>query len=147
MQSQSVVESRFFLNDQSGTAAVEFAAVLPAYLVVCLGILAYGIYFGACHSVQQLAADAARYSIAGLNNQERVALSTAYVRTNASSYPLLDPTKISVSSQPSEQDDSNLTVRVTYDAKDLPIWRLVKFVTLPTPLIARVAVIHRGGEL
>lgn len=147
MQRPKPLECRLFLSDQSGAAAVEFAAVLPAYLVVCLGILAYGIYFGACHSVQQLAADAARYSIAGLNNHERIALSTAYVRSNASSYPLLDPARVSVSSQPSGQDGSNLTVRVTYDAKDLPIWRLVKFVTLPTPLIARVAVIHRGGEL
>jgi Flp pilus assembly protein TadG len=56
---------RSFATATSGTAAVEFAILLPFYLFFLLGMLAYGIYFGAAHSVQQLAADAARTAIAG----------------------------------------------------------------------------------
>ena len=58
----------------SGAAALEFAVVLPVFLAVMLGILAYGIYFGAVHSAAQLAADAARASVAGLSDDERAAI-------------------------------------------------------------------------
>lgn len=133
------------LVNKSGTAAIEMALVFPLFLTLCLGILAFGIYFGATHSVQQLAADAARYSVAGLNTDERIALTNTYVAQNASKYLLLDARNVKVASTLSEQDASNLVVRVTYDAKGLPIWRFVKFVQLPSPLIARVAVVHRGG--
>lgn len=140
-----MMSRRRILTDQSGTAAVEMAVVFPVFLTICLGILAYGIYFGASHSVQQLAADAARYSISGLNNGERMSLSQEYVSRNAHQYPLIVAQKIGVASAPSPDNANDLVVRVTYDASDLPIWRFVKFVHLPTPLISRVAVIHRGG--
>lgn len=139
------VAPRAILTDQSGAAAVEMATVFPFFLTICLGILAFGIYFGASHSVQQLAADAARYSIAGLDNEERVSLSTGYVIKNAGKYPLLDSRRVAVTAAPSADDASNLVVRVTYNARELPIWRFVNFVNLPMPLISRVAVIHRGG--
>ncbi len=45
---------------EDGAAAVEFAIVSPVFLLIVVGILAYGLYFGAANSVQQLAADAAR---------------------------------------------------------------------------------------
>ena len=32
----------------------------PLFILLLLGMVAYGIYFGASHSVQQIAADAAR---------------------------------------------------------------------------------------
>jgi Flp pilus assembly protein TadG len=50
-----------------GASAVEFAIIAPVFILMIVGMLAYGIYFGAANSVQQIAADAARTSIAGLN--------------------------------------------------------------------------------
>jgi len=50
---------RGFAVRTEGAAALEFAILAPAFLLLGAGMLAYAIYFGAAHSVQQLAADAA----------------------------------------------------------------------------------------
>jgi Flp pilus assembly protein TadG len=49
-----------FRADTAGTSAVEFAMLAPLFILLLLGMVAYGIYFGASHWVQQIAADAAR---------------------------------------------------------------------------------------
>jgi len=48
-----------FRADAAGTSAVEFAMLAPIFVLLLPGMVAYGIYFGASHSVQQIAADAA----------------------------------------------------------------------------------------
>jgi Flp pilus assembly protein TadG len=130
----------------SGAAAVEMAIVFPLFLTVVLGILSYGIYFGAAHSTQQLAADAARASIAGLDAQERAALANGFVHDNAANYPLLWPQKVQSKAEPSATSANDFIVTVTYDASNLPIWGLGHFVPLPTETIERVAVVRRGGQ-
>ena len=67
---------------QAGSAAIEFALVAPVFLAMLLGILVYGLYFGLSHSVEQLAAQAARVSVAGLDDQERETLAEAYLTDN-----------------------------------------------------------------
>ena len=61
-----------FYSHERGASAVEFAIVGPVFVLLMMGMIAYGIYFGAVHSVQQLAADAARASVAGLDESERI---------------------------------------------------------------------------
>lgn len=131
--------------DNSGAAAVEFAVVFPLFLVTTLAILAYGIYFGAAHSVQQLAADAARSSVPGLNEAERKQLSQSYVSANAASYPLLTANKVTVTTTAGATNPADMVVKVTYDSTALPIWGFSNLIPLPSPIIERVAVIHRGG--
>ncbi len=46
-------------------SAVEFAMLLPLFLVLVFGIVVFGAYFTMVHGVQQLAAEAARSSVAG----------------------------------------------------------------------------------
>lgn len=131
--------------DDSGASAVEFAVVFPLFLVITLAILAYGIYFGAAHSVQQLAANAARSSIPGLNEAERTQLTKNYVSANAGSYPLLIGSKVSVTTAPGSATPDDMVVTVKYDSSSLPIWGFKNFFPLPSPIIERVAVIRRGG--
>ena len=76
-------------RNTSGGAAVEFAILAPVYLMMLCGMLAYGLYFGAAHSLQQLAADAARISIAGLDGAERDRLVGSYLDRHAGDYMLL----------------------------------------------------------
>ncbi|MBN8911730.1 MAG: pilus assembly protein [Rhizobiales bacterium] len=134
-----------FAREQRGGAAVEFALVLPVALLFLCGLLAYGIYFGAAHSVQQLAADAARASVSGLSDAERGAIATQHVAASGASYPFLRPNRLSVSAQALESDPSQFAVRVAFDSEDLPIWALAGLVPLPDKTIARVAIIKRGG--
>lgn len=131
--------------DDSGASAVEFAVVFPIFLLMTLAMLAYGIYFGAAHSVQQLAADAARSSVPGLNETERTQLTHNYVSNNAASYPLLVANKVTVMTASGAATPNDMVVTVRYDSSALPIWGFSALFPLPSPIIERVAVIHRGG--
>lgn len=130
---------------ESGSIAVEFAIIFPVALIFFMGLLAYGIYFGAAHAVQQLAADAARASVGGLNDAERASIAHAHVAASGGAYPLLDPDRISVSARSLEADPSQFEVRLRFDAGELPIWAFSGLVPLPDKTIERVAVIKRGG--
>ena len=135
-----------FRRNEDGTAAIEFALVLPVFLVLMLGILAYGIYFAAAHGTAQLAADAARASVAGLNDVERANLAKANVASNVSSYGvLLDASKLTVVAAPLPGDATEFRVAISYDASNLPIWSLTPFLPLPSSTILQSAVIKRGG--
>lgn len=131
--------------DHTGASAVEFALLMPIYLLLVLGILAYGIYFGAAHAVQQLTADAARAAVAGLDPAERGQIVTSYLARNGGAYVLLDPERLSVTSGASGADPNQYVVEVRYDARDLPIWNLN--VPLPSPgrVIAYRSTIRNGG--
>ncbi|MBB4053074.1 Flp pilus assembly protein TadG [Devosia subaequoris] len=132
-------------HDRSGTAAIEFAILTPVFLLLLTGMLAYGIYFGAAHSVQQLAADAARTAIAGLNETERNSLVASYLEQNAGDYPLLNPARLAHTIGDSSADPAQYVVRLSYDATDLPIWNLYPPLPLPGKTIAHGATIRRGG--
>ncbi|WP_375598693.1 TadE family protein [Devosia sp. Naph2] len=132
-------------TDHCGTAAIEFAVLTPVFLLLLTGMLAYGIYFGAAHSLQQMAADAARIAIAGLTEAERNSLVEAYIARNAQAYALIDPARLSHTIGDSVVDPSQYVVRLSYDATDLPIWNLYPPLPLPGKTIAYGATIRRGG--
>lgn len=129
----------------SGAVAVEFAFVFPVALVFFCGLLAYGVYFGAAHSVQQLAADAARASVSGLSNAERASIAQAHVAVSGGRYPLLRSDRLSVTAHALAGDASQFEVRVFFNSEDLPIWALSGLVPLPQKTIERVSIIKRGG--
>lgn len=133
------------VRDRAGASALEFALVLPVFLLMVLGILTYGIYLGSVHSVEQLAADAARASVAGLSDSERIAIATQHVATNANDYPLLSADKIAVEAGASPLDSSQFRVSVRFDASDLPIWIMAGIVPMPDRTIERTSTIKRGG--
>lgn len=131
-------------NNISGASAVEFAIVASLFLMVALGILAYGIYLSAAHSVSQLAADSARASIAGLNDTERTKIATDHVAAHAADFILLNKNKVTVDAAPLA-DINQFQVVVRFDASDLPIWFMSGLVPLPSKTIERTASIKRGG--
>ncbi len=132
-----------FLRGSSGTAAIEMALVFPIFLMVVMGMIAYGIYFGAAHSTQQLAADAARASVAGLDDTERAALAGDFIKYNTSKYALISKDFLKLKAAANELSPDDFVVVITYDASKLPIWNLN--VPLPSKIIERSAVVRRGG--
>lgn len=139
---KSARRSRF---SDDGSVAIEFALIFPVALIFFCGVLAYGIYFGAAHAVQQLAADAARASVGGLDDAERATIARAHVAASGRTYPLIDAARIAVSAQPLAADPSQFEVRVAFNSEDLPIWALSGLVPLPDKTIERVAIVKRGG--
>ena len=134
-----------FRTDATATSAVEFAMLAPIFIMLLLGMVAYGIYFGASHSVQQIAADAARTAIAGLNQTERQALVSNFIAHNISGYAFVDADKLTVDAKDSTVDGSQFIVSVSYDARNLPVWNLFPKLPLPGTTIQRQSTIRVGG--
>jgi Flp pilus assembly protein TadG len=134
-----------FPNATAGTSAVEFALLCPLFFLVFFGLTAYGIYLGASHSIQQIAADAARVSIAGLSDAERRRLALDHVSANAAQYPLIDVKRVTARAYAREGDAAQFVVSVAYDASGLPIWELFRGLPLPGTKIEHRSVVRIGG--
>lgn len=130
---------------RSGASAVEFALILPVFLAIMFGIVVFGSYLAVVHGVQQLAAEAARSSVAGLDEGERSRLASDYVTANAGAYILIEPSHLTVDAATSASDANVFTVTVRYDASDMFIYALPSFVPSPPSTVVRAAAIPRGG--
>ena len=134
--------SRLILN-QSGATAVEFALVAPMLIIVLFGIVGFGAVISIQNGLQQLVAEAARASVAGLSDPERKQLAQAVVTANVGSYPFIDPTKVVLSTSAPTVNSFMVTVR--YDMSGLFAYSMLSSLPLPNPAVTRSAVVQRGG--
>jgi Flp pilus assembly protein TadG len=134
-----------FAACRDGTAAVEFALLSPLYILLLMGLIAYGIYIAAAHSVQQIAADAARIAVGGVSPDERRTLVTTFVAEHSQGYAFVEPDKLSVDVSATAADSNYFVVTITYDAGELPIWQLATNLPLPQTAIVRKSVVRIGG--
>jgi hypothetical protein len=137
--------SKTLWRASDGGAAVEFAILAPVYLMMLAGMLAYGLYFGAAHSLQQLAADAARVAIAGLDWHERNYLVGRYLDLHAGEYMLIDRNFLSYEIGDDPNDVTQYRVLLRYDAVQLPIWNLYPPLPKPSRFLVHSATIREGG--
>lgn len=142
-QEQKVAFRKLF-REKGGASAIEFAIVAPVFILIVLTLVAFGIYLSVASSIQQIAADAARTAIAGLNASERNVLARNFIAQSTLTYYLIDPTKLVVSVTDDQLNEQQFTVRLEYDASDLPIWSLYSF-ALPDKTIKRFTTIRIGG--
>ncbi len=133
-----------FASCRHGSSAVEFAMLLPVFLTVVFGIVVFGSYLAVIHGVQQLAAEAARSSVAGMTETERSSLASTYVSNNAGTYPLIDPAKLTTAAATSSSNANVFVVTVNYDASAMFIYTL-PFVPKPATSVTRSASIPYGG--
>ncbi|WP_425410843.1 TadE/TadG family type IV pilus assembly protein [Hyphococcus sp.] len=132
-------------KDVSGSAAVEFAIIAPVFLLMALGMLGFGIYLGALHSVRQLTSDIARASISGVSEEERRMIATNFVANNIDNYAFVNAENLTVALSDNKEAANQSLVEVTYDASDLPVWGLAGFVPMPGKTIVVAAAITNGG--
>ena len=125
----------------SGAAAVEFAVVVPVFILMLVGIIQYGGYFWLSHSAQQLANDAARAAIAGLSAAERTQLAQAAVTNELPTYSAFTPNLLSVAE--SEQSQA-FTVSLSYNAAQSGFW-MMPIIPMPSTTIVRSATVKLGG--
>ena len=135
---------RRFLTASGAVSAVEFAIVAPLFLVILLGIIVYGLYFGTALSVTQIAAESARASVAGLDDTERSDLARTRANQMIAANPLIDPDQVDIETS---ADDTIRTfiVTISYDASSLPIFGFSGLIPTPPPTIVRTSTIQRGG--
>ena len=131
-------------KDRAGTSALEFAIIAPLFFLALFTLIAYGIYLSVTHSVQQIAADAARTAVAGLNPTERVTLVNRYLDASRLDYSFINRARMDVAIAEGPGNPDQFTVTITYDSSDLPIWKLFTF-ALPQEKIERYATVRVGG--
>lgn len=103
-----------FRKDQSGAVAVEFVLIAPLLLTLLFGIITVGYFMGVSHSVSQLAAGAARSSVAGLDTAERRELADAYLSEASVRYPLLIQNAVAHVVSFDDAGSAGISVAVTY---------------------------------
>lgn len=130
-------------RDRRGASAVEFALIAPFLLLLVGAILAYGSIFATSLSLQQVAAETARATIAGLNDGERKTLAEAKLAAIASRYPMLDPSKMTFTFD--EGSGSQLSrITLFYDMTNHPAYALDKLLPLPPSPISYSMIITDG---
>lgn len=134
-----------FIVCRKAAAAVEFALVIPIFLMMLFGIVSFGAYLTVVHGVQQLAAEATRAAVAGLSDDERVALAQNNIAGNVGSYPLISSGRLSLTSAATDPTSNNFSVTLRYDASNMFVFNLPSFVPAPSPVVVRSASIQRGG--
>jgi Flp pilus assembly protein TadG len=132
-------------RDCRAASAVEFAFIAPVFLILLFGIIAFGSYLALVHGVQQLTAEAARASIAGLSDAERLSLAQNNITSNVGSYPMLAADRLTVQSAATDATTGTFKVTVQYDASGMFIFSLPHMIPMPNPVIIRTAAIQRGG--
>jgi len=129
-------------TDRHAAVAVELAVLAPIFLFLLFSIISYGGYFWLSTTVQQLANDAARASIAGLNTTERQSLAQTQVSEEIQTYKYLSTTLLTTNV--ATQTDS-MTITVSYDASKTPFWAFSGFIPMPSSTISRSATIKLAG--
>ena len=125
-----------------GSVAAEFAFIGPLLILVLSGIFTYGGYFLTAHTVQQIANDAARAAIAGLDDDERQQIASTSAAQDIATQTFMrgDLKAVTVT-----RAGDMVTVGVSYDAREDVYWAFAALLPVPSPLIARSATIRVGG--
>lgn len=124
-------------RDGRGSVLVEAAFVLPLVIGLLFGILIYGSWFMTAHNIQQAANDAARVSLAGLDDAERRALVDQAVTRTLAGSTLIDRRLLQVATSLS---GGYYSVRLTYDVRAAPLFAASP-IPLPTTSIQRESVV------
>lgn len=104
-----------FLKREDGIVSIEFALVAPVFIILLAGMISFGWIYGVSSSLQRLSADAARASLVGTSQTERLALATTAVSTGVPAFPLLRPDRLAVQVVPVTTPMAGVRVTLTYD--------------------------------
>ena len=111
-----------FVRNTAGTAAVEFALVLPVLLLVTLGIVEGGRIFLALHALEKVAGDGVRYaSVRGSESQSPVAQAQVegFVKSRAAGLVAAELAVNLVWPDGNNDPGSRVTVQIAYDHEPL----------------------------
>lgn len=131
------------LRRKDGAAAVEFAILSPIFIVALLSMVGYAIYLSASTSVQHMTEEAARAAVGGLSTTETRTLAQQAVLAAANDRAFIDPAKVAVDI--TFADKGRYSVKVSYDARQLPIWSLFAQIVPVSPWITRTTVMRSGA--
>ncbi|MBO9580453.1 MAG: pilus assembly protein [Sphingobium sp.] len=137
---------RHVLACRRGMAALEFALLAPALLMLAFAIIVYSIYFAAQMGIRHAASEAARAAMAGLGSTERATLATTRAQQVLQSYGrLLSANGASPIVTTSTDGVGSFKVQISYNMSSSPIMRYAGFIPLPASTITANAVVTNGS--
>ncbi len=136
---------RVFGRNEAGASAVEFALIAPIFVFILMAVLMFGLFFTVSHGVQQIAADAARAAVGGLDDAERTSLAQTRASSEVGGYPLLLADRMEVEAGPVPGEPDLFRVTVRYDASHLGLTVFAGLLPSPPDHIERASIIRRGG--
>lgn len=105
-------------KSDAGIVALEFALIVPFFLLLIFATMAFALYFATFVAVIHGANEGARASVGGISATERGQLAVASVQSIFGSYaPLLNPAHVVVATQAASA--SMFKVTVSYPLSDL----------------------------
>ena len=133
------------VRETGGSSAVEFSLLAPVFLMLAFGIIVYGLYFGAAHALQEMAAEAARTSVAGLSADERNSLARQSVDRALAGPSLFRAEDVAVQVGDDPADRDVYVVTLTYDSRSMGFARYAGLVPIPPAVLTRTFRVRRGG--
>lgn len=128
-----------------GSSAVEFALVAPVLLFLFAGITMFGICLGAAHNLRQIAAEAARASVAGVTDAERASLAQGTVDRSLASGAMFRPGSVAVQVGSDPNDAAIYTVTITFDAASLGINIFSRLLPMLPHVLRSTVSVRKGG--
>ncbi|MBT0671297.1 pilus assembly protein [Novosphingobium profundi] len=125
-------------SDTRGAVLVEAALALPVLITLLLGVITYAGWFMAAHTLQQVANEAARASVEGLDALERRQIVDATVADSVLHAGTLDPDLVTVRTG---IDGQYFRVTLSYDVTRSGMFQN-SLVPLPGPTIDREATVQ-----
>ena len=123
-----------FARDSRAVAAIEFALILPIFLVMIFSMIYVGLYVSVAHSLAEVAADSARYAMVGLDADERRQLAHEWLTATERRYGLVDCVAVAIETA---ERDGALTVSAAYDITFLPKPPIIAALFAPASTIRR----------
>jgi Flp pilus assembly protein TadG len=128
-----------------GMAAVEFALLAPALLMLVFAIIIYSLYFAAWMGVRQATIEGARAAVTGMSTSERSQLAIARATSVLSGYGGLMGTGGSPVITAQQQGTGLFQVSITYDIGGSPLMHYAVFLPMPASTISYQVVVANGS--
>lgn len=128
-----------------GIAALEFALLAPALLMLAFAIVVYSIYFSALMGVRQAASEGARAAMAGLSSAERAGLAETQAASVLQRYGSIIGSNPAPEITAAPISTGVFEVRVRYNIAAHPIMQVGFFIPLPDPQLEATVVVTNGS--
>jgi len=128
---------------EHGVAAVEFAIIANVFILLLTGLSGFGVYLSASHSLQQLAAEAARSAVGGITQSEQEDLARSHIATKAGSHAFLKSEHLGATV--SHPDGSVISVTISYDTSHLPVLNMLTGLNLPQGTMQATSTVRVGS--
>ena len=128
-----------------GMAALEFALLAPALLMLAFAIIIYAFWFSALMGVRHAAAEGARAAMAGLSTAERTSLARTRAQAVIDGYGSLLASGGAPQIEAGADGTGMFRVAVRYDMSGAALMRYASFVPMPSTSLAATVSVTNGS--